>query len=119
MKLQLEQQRLHRECEGTQKDNLLAGVPASSTLKQKNVFPVVLHINDCPSFCQRFIKCFIKVANRRFAIVGPSAVSVRVVNKQCEPLALPGSSPLQHLQVAIRVAESGNWATADAQSEKE
>ena len=49
----------------------------------------------------------------RVAVVGPFAVRVGVMHEQTESRTFTRCRPLQHLEIAVGVAESGDGAAAD------
>src|SRR4029450_2005459 len=74
--------------------------------------PVVLHAHDRPAFGRGFIEGFVEFADVGFAVVGPLAVSVGVVDDEAEARTAARGRPLQHLQVAVGVAEGGDGAAS-------
>src|SRR5688572_1849435 len=75
--------------------------------------PVLLHIDDRPFFLLRLVEGLVEFADMRRAVIRPLASRVRVVDNEPEARALAGCGPLQHLPVAIGIAERGDRAAAD------
>jgi hypothetical protein len=61
----------------------------------------------------RFVECLVELADLRIAVVGVFTLGVGVMHKACKAGARAGHRPLQHLQVAVGVAESEDRAAAD------
>ena len=61
----------------------------------------------------RLVERLVELADVRLAVVGPLALGVGVVDEEAEARAAAGGGPLQHLQVAVGVAEGGDRAAAD------
>jgi hypothetical protein len=80
---------------------------------RENGRPIVLHARDRPTFRLRFVETLVELADLGLAVVGPIALGVGVVYVEAESRAAARSGPLEHLQVAIGVAESGDWSAAD------
>ena len=78
-----------------------------------NDLPVLLHVDNRPAFRLCFVEAFVEAANAGLSVVGPFALGIRMVDVKREPRPLSGSRPLQHLQVAVGVAERGNGSPAD------
>ena len=49
----------------------------------------------------------------RITAIRPFTLSIGVMHQKYESPPFSGGSPLEHLQIAIGVAEGCNWATAD------
>ena len=75
--------------------------------------PVVLHVYDCPAFRVRLVEGLVEVTDGGRAIVGPLALCVGVVDEEREPRADARGRPLEHLQVAVGVAECCDGTAAD------
>jgi hypothetical protein len=82
-------------------------------LKRVNNLPVLLHVHHGPPPVDRFIQRLIQMTNFRFAIIGPFALGIGVADQERQARTLSGSCPLQHLQVAVGVAECGDRTPAD------
>ena len=82
-------------------------------LDRVDYLPVVLHVYDSPLVALHFLERFVKFPNVRLTVIGPLAVGIGVMDEQAEARALAGGRPLQHLQVAVGVAERGDRAAAD------
>jgi len=59
------------------------------------------------------IEGFVETANGRLTIVGIFAVGIGVMDDEAETRPRTGGGPLDHLQVAVGVAESGDGPPAD------
>src|SRR5260221_2715716 len=81
--------------------------------ESENFLPVVLHADHGPAAGIGFVEPLVEAADARFAVVGPFAAGVVVVNVEAETRALAGGGPLQHLQVAVRIAERRDGPAAD------
>lgn len=79
----------------------------------KNDLPIIFHIDDTPTFRISFVKPFIEFTDGRFAIVGPLARGIGVMNVKAKVGSVASSSPLQHGQVAIGVSRGEDRATTD------
>src|ERR1700722_4328749 len=73
--------------------------------KWKYVSPIVLHIDNYPTFSIGLIKCFVELPDRWASIIGPFSRFVVVVDEQREARRLSSGRPLQHLQVAVGIAK--------------
>src|SRR5262245_6164667 len=67
--------------------------------------PLRLHVDDGPALLFRLVPRLVEPADRRLAIVRPLALGVRVMDDAHEPRTGTGGRPLQHLVIAVRVAE--------------
>ena len=70
--------------------------------------PVLLHIHDGPAIHPGFVEALVKTTDRRLAIVSPFTLRVGVMDIETETRACAGGGPLEHLQIAIPVAERGD-----------
>ena len=61
----------------------------------------------------RFVERLVEPSDRRVAIVRPFALGIGVVDQKHESLAGSGGGPLEHLKVAVGVAERSDRPTAD------
>ncbi len=75
--------------------------------------PVVVHVDDGPSPFGGLIERPVEPADVRLAVVRPLAVGVGVVDDEPEPSSRPGGGPLQHLEIAVGIAESRDGSAAD------
>ena len=75
--------------------------------------PVVFHARDGPAsgFC--FVEAFVELADVGLAVIGPFALGIGVMDGEAESWAAACGGSLQHLEVAIGVAEGGKRASAD------
>ena len=76
--------------------------------------PVVLHAHDGPALARPPRPSPCRTAELVGPVVGKLARRVVVMDEQREPRTAAGHGPLQHLQVAVRVAERGDGPAADA-----
>src|SRR5262245_58976107 len=93
--------------------NLLFMARPPSLFKRENPLPVRFHADDNPLLCPRLVERLVEPADRRLAVVGELALGVVVAHDQHQPSALPGLRELQHLQVAVGIAERGDRAPPD------
>src|SRR4029450_4232991 len=77
----------------------------------KDRLPVRLHVDDGPAAFFRLVHRLVEPADARIAVIGVFALGIDVVHDTHESRAGMGGSPLQHLQVAVRVAEGENRIT--------
>src|SRR5262245_42322476 len=82
-------------------------------LWRKHGAPVVLHADDRPALGQRLVPALAERLQLVGAIVCVLARRIVVMNEEREAWTTAVPRPLQHLQVAIGVAERGNRPTAD------
>src|SRR4051794_32982414 len=75
--------------------------------------PVVLHADDRPAAFHGLVPGLVEAADRRLAVVGPFALRVVVMDEPHVAGAISRRRPLQHLLVAVRIAEREIWAAAD------
>src|SRR5690349_7264977 len=78
-----------------------------------DLLPVALHVDHGPALRGRLVQGLVEPADRRLAVVGPLALGVRMVNEPHEAGAVAGGGPLEHLLIAVRVAEREDRAAAD------
>src|SRR5262245_48735008 len=82
-------------------------------LERVDLLPVGFHIDDRPAPRLRLDERLVEPADVRLAIVGPLAGRVGVMDDTHEPRALAGRRPLEHLLIAVRVAEREHGPPAD------
>ena len=75
--------------------------------------PIRFHIDNRPAFRLCFVETFVESADTGLAIIGPFALGIGMVNIERESWAVSGGGPLEHLQVAVRIAKCRYGATAD------
>src|SRR5262245_8555122 len=92
---------------------LLLSFSEKSCSLRKNRSPIILHAHDGPASLFGFVPCLVEFADVGLAIVSPFALSVRVMNNQTEACSVPGRGPLQHLMIAIGVAERGDGSSSN------
>jgi hypothetical protein len=75
--------------------------------------PVVFHARNGPAsgFC--FVEALVELADVGLAVIGSFALGSGVMDGEAESWAAACGGSLQHLEVAIGVAEGGNRASAD------
>src|SRR6478735_4496834 len=76
-----------------------------SLFERENFLPVGLHADDDPVLGFRFVPCLVELADVRVAVVGELALGVVVMHDQRQVAPFAGSGDLQHLQVAVGIAE--------------
>ena len=76
-------------------------------------FPVGLHVHHRPALGLRFIERLVEAADGGLTVVGPFPPGIGVVHQQGKMSAFPGIGPLEHLQVAVGVAERGDRTAPD------
>src|SRR5690606_30443774 len=89
------------------------GEPASFLILRKDRLPVVLHGDDDPAFRPGGIQRLVEPADVAVAVVGELALGVVVVHDQPQASAIGARGPLQHLQIAVGVAEGRDRPAAD------
>src|SRR5262245_63749720 len=82
-------------------------------VERKDPLPVLLHVDDGPALRLRLLERLVELADRRRMVVGPFALGVGVVHEQREARARAGGRPLEHLLVAVGVAERHQRPPAD------
>jgi hypothetical protein len=87
----------------------LHGISVRAVLKAT----IVLHVHDNPALRPGFVESFVETANVRITVVGPFALGIGVMDVETEARARASSGPLEHLQVAVRIAEGGDGAAAN------
>ena len=86
---------------------------AALLLEGKNFIPVVFHADDGPAFGFGFVECLVKLAHRGGAVVGILTCGIGVVHEEHEAGSGAGGCPLEHLLVAVGVAEGGDRTFAN------
>src|SRR4051812_44726628 len=82
-------------------------------LERENASPILFHVYNSPAFCLPFVERFVKGADVRLAVVGPLAVGIGVMHDAHEARTIARGGPLQHLQIAVGVAEGKDGTPAD------
>src|SRR5262252_7050029 len=85
-----------------------------SVVERKDSLPIGFHADDNPVPRLRLVPGAVELADVRLAVVGELALGVVVVHEEHESPSRPARGELQHLQVAVGVAEGGDRAAADA-----
>lgn len=75
--------------------------------------PVALHIDNRPIFGFGLEERFVQSVDVGVLIVVPFVPSIGVVDQQCESPAFSVGGSLEHLQIAVGIAEGCNRATPD------
>src|SRR5580692_3478685 len=78
---------------------------AASMRVGKHFLPILLHIDDGPALCLRFIPCLVELADFGLPVVGVFALRIGVVHEPGKARPASRHGPLQHLQIAIGIAE--------------
>src|SRR5215203_5273059 len=81
--------------------------------ERKYAIPIVLHAYDGPAFRLGLVERFVEVADRRLAIIGKLAFGVGVMYQAHKTRAVASRRPLQHLQIAVGIAEGEDRTTAN------
>src|SRR5262245_61547926 len=82
-------------------------------LECEDLLPVALHVDHGPAPGVRLGERLVELADRRGLVVRPLALRVGVMDEADEARPGPGGGPLQHLLVAVGVAEGEDRAAAD------
>ena len=77
--------------------------------------PVRPHVHDGPALITGRVQCGIQPPHVRLAIVGVLPLGVGVMDDQAEAGTFAGGRPLEHLEVAVGVAEGHHGSAADVQ----
>src|SRR5262247_3621495 len=80
---------------------------------REDLLPVRLHVDHRPVALPGFVERLVEPADVRVPVIGIFALGIGVMNNAHETGTRPGGGPLQHLQVAVRIAESENRVAAD------
>src|SRR5215471_3396971 len=84
-----------------------------SVVERKDSLPIGFHADDNPFLRHGLVERLVELADRRLPVVGELALGVVVVHEEHQAPARPRLGELQHLQVAVRVAERGYRPAAD------
>ena len=82
-------------------------------LELEDAFPIPLHVDDRPSIRGCCIQGRIQPTKGRVAVIGVFAFPIGVMDDQPETAAACQSGPLEHLKIAIGIAECGDRAPPD------
>ena len=89
-------------------------LPRTSLLRRRvNNLLFLLHVCNCPAFRLCFDEAFVQTSDAGIAIISPFAIGVSVVNVEAETRTTAAGGPLQHLQISVGIAKSGDGAPAD------
>src|SRR4051812_44621188 len=75
--------------------------------------PINFHVHHRPAFGPGFIKALVEPANGGLPVVGPLTLSISMMDVKAIARTGRLARPLQHLQVAVGVAERGNRPATD------
>jgi len=92
---------------------LAATVHWQSARLRVNDSPVPLHVDDHPSALRGFIQTAHELPDVGIAVVRPLAFGVGVMNDDAEARPLRAGCPLEHFEVAVRIAEGYRRPPAD------
>src|SRR3954452_13590422 len=87
--------------------------PFVGLLTRINGLPIQLHVDDEPAASLRLIQGLVRPSDVRLTIVGVFAQRIGVMHDAHQTRTTAGRRPLQHLKVAVRVAEGEDRAAAD------
>src|SRR5262245_57052898 len=79
--------------------------PSTPGSLRKDCFPVLLHAHNGPTSCFGFIERLVEAADGGLAVVGPFTLGVGVMDQAGKARAATGDRPLEHLEVAVGIAE--------------
>src|SRR5215470_12527277 len=85
-----------------------------SVVERKDSLPIGFHADDNPVPRLGLVPGAVELADIRLAVVGELALGVVVVHEEHEARARAGRGELQHLQIAVRIAEGRDRPAADA-----
>src|SRR5262249_14254738 len=88
-------------------------IPGPSLREREDALPVRLHVYHSPAPRRGLVQGLVQLADFRGPVVGPFAIAVGVMHEPHEPGALSRGGPLEHLQVAVRVAEGEDGPPPD------
>src|SRR5215207_11054025 len=89
------------------------GWGAPRLLERKDALPVSLHIHHGPVIQGSGVQRLAESAKVRFAIICVFTFGVSVMNENAKAYSTAHGRPLQHFEVAIRVAKGGDRTAAD------
>src|SRR5688572_11515328 len=84
-----------------------------SGLEREDLLPVPLHVHDGPALRLRLIQRLVEFSDLRLPVVGVFALGIGVMHDAGEAGAWSRGGPLQHLQIAVGIAEREDRAAAD------
>src|SRR5262249_9450731 len=87
--------------------------PVGRSLEREHPLPIAFHVDDRPALRIGLIERFVEPPDRRFPIVGPPACGIGVRDEANEALPAPRRRPLEHLLIAVGVAEGEDRTPAD------
>src|SRR5207245_233841 len=83
-------------------------------LEWENTFPVVLHVHHSPFVHGCGVQSDVEMTKMRLSVVSILAFGVGVMDDQPKPRAAGAErGPLQHLKIAVGIAEGGDRTAAD------
>src|SRR5260370_18638482 len=80
--------------------------------KREDAFPIVLHVDNGPSIQRCGVQGLVEAPERRVPIVRVFALHVGMMDDQAEAGATRHRCPLQHFDIAVGIAESGDRGAA-------
>src|SRR6266478_2807462 len=85
----------------------------AALLKFENALPVVFHIDDRPFIQRGGVQRFVEATKGRVPVVSIFAFGVGMMNNQAKAASTGHRRPLQHFEIAVRVAERSDRSAAD------
>src|SRR5260221_7121965 len=85
----------------------------AALLKCENALPVVFHIDDRPFIQRGGVQRFVEATKGRVPVVSIFAFGVGMMNNQAKAASTGHRRPLQHFEIAVRVAERSDRSAAD------
>src|SRR4051794_27800880 len=80
---------------------------------RKYGLPVAFHVRDGPAIEHSGIERLVEFADMGVAVISVFALGVGVVHQKAEAHSAAARRPLQHFEVAVGIAERGDWTLAD------
>ena len=77
------------------------------------IFQSRLHVDNRPAVDRRGVERLVEVPEMRIAVVGIFALGIGVMHKKAKARRRPPRRPLQHLEIAVGIAEGGDRTAAD------
>src|SRR6185503_19038811 len=95
------------------RSDLMPQPVGSFSLERKHALPVLFHVDDGPLLRRRLVERLVEPADRRLPVVGPLAFAVGVMDETREASSAAARRPLEHLLIAVGVAEGEDRPAAD------
>ncbi len=86
----------------------------AGSLHWEDHLPIFLHAHDCPALGDGFVPSDVELLQFVCAVVRELARGIVVMHEEREARAGAGRRPLEHLEIAVGVAECGNRAPPDS-----